>query len=685
MMNFFILALLLLSPLTWGQKQTFEEKIFHDRKEVVKALKEFVQEAEEKHGLKITFDSTNNRWSLISNAWADENYNCFYGGWPSILTTSGGKKYCQQPQKHSGAYDQGTCEKGQLRCQPQLFGSNTCVSFNTPRDRQTAFSSCEVKFRESKDKDYSFTEKFDEQDFERLKEISTLAQQICSVDGNLGIQKTSPMCKKLNDKLEKHLKSLYQGTDVKKVQSTELPPSTNTEVPQALVAEELPVVVNGKSAEVSNSTGDCEICNKSVKNPIEHIEEHSREIKQITNHVEPDSIKAKYIRMKEKFLKSPHCDPTKLFSHGEAFNPLLLNHVKNGKIGIWFSTFNNMSTTKRMDAIAPFFPKGSEDFNEIQKSLEVTNSFERKRHSDAYLHMQATRMLIVKKLAALEKTQPEMFNDVYMEGLEASKIFGLDPENEEKIVCPFPSEDAFRKAYEGYSKIKGGKDVKKKNQLTIVDYTMPSNHRRMFVMDMTSENVLHNTWTAHGIGKTNSGDIARERESKDYEAPVKFSRKSGSWLTREGFMVAGTKRQSSAFGEVINFYGKDLYNSAKPNTLFDNRMTNDAVWMHASGAPAQSYLTNSKEVMSATDLELDPTKPGFNLQKINIASSRLSSSTLGNRLPKTMACLGVTSMPIEQLDWKGRKINQFQALKEDLPGSVVFAYSGPEQKSFYFK
>lgn len=81
---------------------------------------------------------------------------------------------------------------------------------------------------------------------------------------------------------------------------------------------------------------------------------------------------------------------------------------------------------------------------------------------------------------------------------------------------------AYKKAAE-----KGGV---KKQILTVIDYSLPSNKQRMWVFDLVSERLLYNTYVAHG---RNSGDVV----------PHHFSNKSssketslGTYLTRDTYI-----------------------------------------------------------------------------------------------------------------------------------------------------
>lgn len=91
---------------------------------------------------------------------------------------------------------------------------------------------------------------------------------------------------------------------------------------------------------------------------------------------------------------------------------------------------------------------------------------------------------------------------------------------EELELAEYVDEDIFRKAYEGYKKIDG----KRRNLLTLIDFTKPSNQERLFVIDMEAQKLLFRTVVAHG---RNSGEMMA----------TKFSNREGSYQSSLGFYL----------------------------------------------------------------------------------------------------------------------------------------------------
>ncbi len=77
------------------------------------------------------------------------------------------------------------------------------------------------------------------------------------------------------------------------------------------------------------------------------------------------------------------------------------------------------------------------------------------------------------------------------------------------------SKDAFEKAYKGYEFLQSRCMLKITNLLTIVDYSMSSAQKRLFVLDITAGKVLFNSLVAHGrnTGLAQAKDFSNAGES----------------------------------------------------------------------------------------------------------------------------------------------------------------------------
>jgi hypothetical protein len=69
-----------------------------------------------------------------------------------------------------------------------------------------------------------------------------------------------------------------------------------------------------------------------------------------------------------------------------------------------------------------------------------------------------------------------------------------------------------------------------KELLTLIDYSKPSNERRLWVVDMRTNRVLFNTWVSHG---KNSGDVLATSFSND---PGSLKSSIGVFLTENSYV-----------------------------------------------------------------------------------------------------------------------------------------------------
>ncbi len=130
------------------------------------------------------------------------------------------------------------------------------------------------------------------------------------------------------------------------------------------------------------------------------------------------------------------------------------------------------------------------------------------------------------------------------------------------------SSDAFKKALIGYEKLKKQGVLKNNKLLTIVDFSKPSNEKRMFVLDLDAKKLLYNTWVAHG---KNSGEKFAQ----------KFSNKPESLQSSLGF-----------YSTTDTYIGKHGY-SLKLKGLeagFNNYAEERAIVIHAADYVSEQFI-----------------------------------------------------------------------------------------------
>jgi hypothetical protein len=88
------------------------------------------------------------------------------------------------------------------------------------------------------------------------------------------------------------------------------------------------------------------------------------------------------------------------------------------------------------------------------------------------------------------------------------------------------SYEAFALAIAGYRNLVASGAVVNKDILSIVDFSLPSSRKRLFVIDLNRDSLLFNTYVSHG---RNSG----------MEQATRFSNKVNSFQSSLGFFVTG--------------------------------------------------------------------------------------------------------------------------------------------------
>ena len=97
----------------------------------------------------------------------------------------------------------------------------------------------------------------------------------------------------------------------------------------------------------------------------------------------------------------------------------------------------------------------------------------------------------VKPVVEAEPTAEEKINLLYEE-------FAAENAN-------MPSQVSFKYAITGYNKLEADKKIEN-NLLTIVDFSLPSTEKRMWILDMDKNEVIYHTFVSHG--KNTGGNMA---------------------------------------------------------------------------------------------------------------------------------------------------------------------------------
>jgi hypothetical protein len=118
-----------------------------------------------------------------------------------------------------------------------------------------------------------------------------------------------------------------------------------------------------------------------------------------------------------------------------------------------------------------------------------------------------------------------------------------------------PDFSVFHFAIRGYNSLQDSTHMFKKNVLTIVDFSKPSNVNRLWVIDLDKKQVLLNILVAHG---RNSGEVVANR----------FSNKRNSFQSSLGFYVTGsTYMGKHGLSLLLEGLERDINDQAKPRAI----------------------------------------------------------------------------------------------------------------------
>jgi hypothetical protein len=122
------------------------------------------------------------------------------------------------------------------------------------------------------------------------------------------------------------------------------------------------------------------------------------------------------------------------------------------------------------------------------------------------------------------------------------------------------SRQAFNFAVQGYKSLESSGELQNNEILSIVDFSLPSDKKRLFVLNMETGKLLFNTWVSHG---KNSGRAMATR----------FSNKINSNQSSLGFYVTGDTYRGG--------HGYSLRLDGKEEGINDNAMSRGIV-MHSA-------------------------------------------------------------------------------------------------------
>lgn len=136
-----------------------------------------------------------------------------------------------------------------------------------------------------------------------------------------------------------------------------------------------------------------------------------------------------------------------------------------------------------------------------------------------------------------------------------------------------PKLESFKEALEGFNKLKA-KGVVSKNILTLIDFSLSANKKRLWVIDLDSETVLFHSLVAHG---RNTGQ----------EFANSFSNAAESYKSSLGFYVTGELYTGK--------HGRSLKLDGQEPGINDNAR-NRAVVVHGADYVSEAFIRNHKRL-----------------------------------------------------------------------------------------
>ncbi len=133
-----------------------------------------------------------------------------------------------------------------------------------------------------------------------------------------------------------------------------------------------------------------------------------------------------------------------------------------------------------------------------------------------------------------------------------------------------PSIDSFADGMKGYEQLRENGELKKE-LLTLIDFSLPSTEKRLWVLDMANKEVLFHTYVSHG--RNTGGKMA-----------TKFSNTNGSFQSSLGFFVTAE-----------TYYGKNglsLFLDGKEEGFNSNARSRYVV-MHGADYSNPDFITQT--------------------------------------------------------------------------------------------
>lgn len=99
------------------------------------------------------------------------------------------------------------------------------------------------------------------------------------------------------------------------------------------------------------------------------------------------------------------------------------------------------------------------------------------------------------------------------------------------------SDEAYDMAVHGYLQLKHSRNIRKDELLTIVDFSLPSSQKRLFILDVEAGKVLYHTYVAHGRGSGKLHADAFSNIPESFQSSLGFYETAGTYYGKNGFSM----------------------------------------------------------------------------------------------------------------------------------------------------
>ena len=140
------------------------------------------------------------------------------------------------------------------------------------------------------------------------------------------------------------------------------------------------------------------------------------------------------------------------------------------------------------------------------------------------------------------------------------------------------SRQAFEYALTGFNNLLNAGKIRKDNLLSILDFTIPSGKKRLFVIDLASGELVYNTYAAHG---RNSGTAVA----------TTFSNEMNSYKSSLGFYITGDT-YTGKHGESLRLEGEEK--GFNDNALARGIVMHSASYVDEDIVAHQGYIGRSQ-------------------------------------------------------------------------------------------